>query len=77
MYINKWSDNRTWPQNLSPIDGDLVQVSAGMNLFIDQDTPLLEGIVVNNGTLMFSNETDVKVRTKYIVINGGKLIAGT
>lgn len=77
VYISKWSDLRTWAQNLAPIDGDVVQVPAGMTLFVDQDTPLLEGIMVSNGTLMFSNETDVTVRAKYITLNGGRFIAGT
>ena len=40
-YISKWSDLRTWDQKLAPIDGDLVQVPAGMTLFMDRDTPLL------------------------------------
>jgi hypothetical protein len=51
----RWSDIRTWGTDMPPIDGDFVFVPAGMNLLVDQSTPKLKGILVQNGTLTFSD----------------------
>ena len=50
-YVMRWSDVRTWGTDLPPIDDDLVYVPAGMHLLVDQSTPLLNGIIVQGGTL--------------------------
>jgi hypothetical protein len=76
-YVLRWSDKRTWGVDLPPIDGDLVYVPQGMTLLIDQDTPILEGIAVNNGTLIFSDEKDITVQAHFITVDGGQFIAGT
>jgi hypothetical protein len=55
----------------------LVYVPEGMTLLIDQNTPILKGIAVEKGTLIFPNNTDVTVRTGFITLNGGSFIAGT
>jgi hypothetical protein len=55
----KWSDIRTWGTDMPPIDNDLVFVPKGMNLLLDQSTPTLQGILVENGTLTFSDEIDM------------------
>lgn len=54
-YVMRWSDIRTWGTDMPPIDGDLVFVPAGMNLLVDQSTPKLKGILVQNGTLTFAD----------------------
>lgn len=77
LYVLKWSDSRTWGVDLPPIDGDLVFVPAGMTLLVDQNTPNLIGLAVQNGTLVFPNDTDVTVSTGFITMNGGKFIAGS
>ena len=76
-YVLKWSDSKTWGVDLPPIDGDLVYVSQGMTLLVDQDTPILKGIAANNGTLIFSDEKEITVQAGFITIVGGKFIAGT
>ena len=77
-YALRWSDPRTWGTDLPPVDGDLVYVPEGMTLLVDEDTPLLEGIIVKKGgTLLFGNESDVKVRAQFISVKGGSFIAGT
>jgi hypothetical protein len=48
-----------------------------MTLLIDQNTPILKGIAVEKGTLIFPNNTDVTVKTGFITLNGGAFIAGT
>lgn len=76
-YVLKWSDSRTWGVDLPPIDGDLVYIPQGMTLLVDQDTPILQGIAANNGTLIFSDEKDITVQTGFITLVGGRFIAGT
>lgn len=73
----RWSDIRTWGTDMPPIDGDLVFVPAGMNLLVDQSTPNLLGILVQNGTLTFADESDMIISTGFITVVGGKFIAGT
>lgn len=77
LYVLKWSDSRTWGVDLPPIDDDLVYVPQGMTLLVDQDTPLLKGIAVENGTLLFANNTNITVQAGFITIVGGQFIAGT
>lgn len=76
-YVMRWSDIRTWGTDMPPIDGDLVYVPAGMNLLVDQSTPNLEGILVQNGTLTFADESDMVISAGFITVVGGKFLAGT
>lgn len=76
-YVMRWSDIRTWGTDMPPIDGDLVYVPVGMNLLVDQSTPILEGILVENGTLTFADESDMVVQAGFITLVGGKFLAGT
>ena len=55
LYVLKWSDVRSWGVDTPPIDNDLVYVPKGLTLYVDQDTPILEGIAVEGGTLVFSD----------------------
>ena len=71
MYVLRWSDIRTWGTDLPPVDGDLVYVPKGMTLYVDQSTPKLEGIVVEEGKLVFADETDMEVHAGIITINKG------
>jgi hypothetical protein len=77
LYVLKWSDDRTWGVDLPPIDDDLVFVPAGMTLLVDQSTPKLAGIAVQNGTIIFANNTNLTVTTGFITVVGGRFIAGT
>jgi len=54
-YVLRWSDHRTWGTDLPPVDDDLVHVPKGMHLLVDQSTPILEGIIVENGTIEFAD----------------------
>ena len=67
----RWSDQRTWGTDLPPVEGDLVYVPEGMTLYVDQSTPQLEGIIVENGKLIFADEGDMEIHTGLITINGG------
>ena len=46
LYVLKFSDSRTWGVSMPPVDNDLLYVPKGTTLYVDQNTPLLEGIVV-------------------------------
>ena len=35
IYVQRWSDIRTWGTDLPPVEGDLVYVPPGMTLFVD------------------------------------------
>lgn len=48
-----------------------------MHLFVDQSTPVLEGILVENGTITFSDEVDMVVSATFISVIGGRFVAGT
>lgn len=73
-----WSDKRTWGTDMPPIEGDLVVVPENMVLYVDESTPVLEGIVVNKGKLIFADEGgSIEVHTGFITLNGGEFIAGT
>ena len=71
MYVMRWSDIRTWSTDLPPVEGDLVYVPKGMTLYVDQSTPQLEGIVVEEGKLVFADESDMEIHAGIITINKG------
>lgn len=59
-----------------PQDGDSVWIPKSMTVIIDVDTPDLDVLIID-GTLLFSDDRDVELRARHIVINGGLLGAGT
>jgi hypothetical protein len=76
-YVLRWSDIRTWGTDMPPIDGDIIEVPQGMNLLVDQSTPVLAGILVQNGSLTFADEADLVVQAGFITVVGGRFVAGT
>jgi hypothetical protein len=46
LYVLKWSNASTWGVDMPPINNDLIYVPKGTTLFVDQSTPILEGIAV-------------------------------
>jgi hypothetical protein len=34
-YVMRWSDQRTWGNDLPPVKGDLISVPQGMHLLVD------------------------------------------
>ena len=78
MYVLRWSDDRSWGTDVPPVAGDLVAVPQGMTLLVDQNVlGALQGIAVNNGTLIFCDEHNLEIHTGFIQVNGGRFIAGT
>jgi hypothetical protein len=77
LYVLKWSNPKTWGVGMPPIANDLIYVPLGTTLLVDVNTPVLNGIAVNGGTLIFSDDMDLVVQTGFITVNGGTFIAGT
>ena len=77
LYVLKWSSAATWGVDTAPVDNDLVVIPTGTTLLVDQNTPILEGITGNGGTLVFDSTQDITVQAGFILMNGGKFIAGT
>lgn len=44
-YVLRWSEPTTWGTDLPPVAGDLVYIPEGMHLLIDENLPILKGIV--------------------------------
>ena len=61
LYVLKWSDPKTWGVDSMPINNDLVYVPLGLTLLVDMNTPVLNGIAVEGGTLIFSDDLDLTV----------------
>lgn len=51
----RWSDPRTWGTDIPPVEGDYVFVPKGMTLYMDQTTPKLLGITVNEASIIFAD----------------------
>jgi hypothetical protein len=77
LYVLKWSSKATWGVDIPPIDRDLVYIPQGTTLLVDQNTPILEGIVVEGGTIVFSDDLDLTVQAGFITLDGGHFVAGT
>ena len=69
--MDRWSSSATWGGEVPPRDGDTVYVPAGMTLLVDQSTPLLNSIIVEGGTVVFSDETDMTLDANYFIFIKG------
>ena len=76
QYIDLWSSRWTWGGSPVPGEGDLVVVDK--LIYFDTTTPILKGIIVQGGSLIFDDNQDVSLSAEYIIItDGGKLQIGT
>ena len=81
-YISRWSEAQTWGYDLSPQEGEAVNIPLGLHLLVDVDsTPVLSFINVE-GSLIFPPDTAdaTKQRTfdaHYILVKGGYMEVGT
>ena len=61
-YVNQWSSPRTWGCDQGedcdkmPSDGDIIEIPEGIDLLLDESTPLLNVLIVNGGKLIFDRE---------------------
>jgi len=77
LYVLRWSEPATWGVDIPPVDNDLIVVPLGTTLLVDQNTPILEGIAVDGGKLIFEDGNPLTVQAGFITLNGGQFIAGT
>ncbi len=65
----RWSDPATWPNRKLPAAGDKITIPAGKSVLLDVSPPALGGLTIN-GTLRFSDATDVELTTEWIMLHG-------
>ena len=53
--------------------GDIVEIGEGQTIYLDTDTPVLEGVIINGGALIFDDSQHVHLRAEYIVVNNSGL----
>ena len=57
-YVSRWSDSQTWNYDLSPQEGEAVNIPMGLHLLVDIDaSPKLSFIIVE-GSLIFPSDDD-------------------
>jgi hypothetical protein len=73
-----WSKVEAWEKTkVVPIEGENVIVASGWNMFLDiKETPIIDTLEIH-GRLTFSNDIDIHLRAKKILIRGGELIIGS
>jgi hypothetical protein len=73
-----WSSRYTWGGSDPPSAGDLVVIGASQTIYFDAQTPVLTGVIILGGALIFDDMQDVSLQAQYIIIaSGGRLQIGT
>lgn len=73
-----WSSRFTWGGLSPPIAGDLVVIKTGQTIYFDTSTPILTGVILLGGSLIFDDSQDVSLQAEYIIItDNGLLQIGT
>ena len=75
-YGERWSEYSTWGDEVPPREGETVHIPAGMNLILDQATPLLQAILIE-GSLIVEDIPGITIDAYYIFVYGGSLTIGT
>ena len=61
-----------------PGEGDIIEIAAGIDLLLDESTPLLHVLIINGGKLIFDRERDIHLKAQYIIVtNGGHVQIGS
>ena len=61
-----------------PQEGELVIIQPGQHIYLDTSTPILKGIIIQGGSLIFDDLQDINLNCEYILItDGGKFQVGT
>jgi hypothetical protein len=77
-YIDLWSSRFTWGGTSVPGEGELAVIGPGQLIYFDAETPVLKGLIIQGGSLIFDDNQDVHLQAEYIVItDGGVLQVGT
>ena len=80
-YVSRWSDSETWGGDLSPQEGEAIDIPKGQHLLFDLDSSPLLSFVSVQGSLIFAPDSDSNhLRTfdaHYILVKGGYMEVGT
>ena len=80
-YVSRWSDSQTWNYDLSPQEGEAVNIPKGLHLLFDIDSSPKLSFIVVEGSLIFPPDNDsTHQRTfdaHYILVRGGYMEIGT
>ena len=78
QYIDLWSSVFTWGGQSVPGAGDLVVIQNSQTIYFDAHTPVLAGLIIMGGSLIFDDMQDVTLQAEYIIIAAnGTLQVGT
>ncbi|RMZ99106.1 fibrocystin-L, partial [Brachionus plicatilis] len=67
-YIDLWSSKYTWGGMELPGEGDVVVISENQAVYFDTHTPILKGVLIIGGALIFDDMQDVHLQCEYIII---------
>ena len=75
-YVSRWSEMSTWRYSFKPDTNESVQVNAGLNLLVDENTPVLNLVILDGGSMIFPCNPDdpnalATFDANYIFINDG------
>lgn len=80
-YVSRWSDAQTWGYDLSPQEGEAVNIPKGLHLLVDIDSSPVLSFINVEGSLIFAPDSDPQhERTfdcHYILVKGGYMEVGT
>jgi hypothetical protein len=57
-YVSRWSDSQTWNYDLSPQEGEAVNIPKGLHLLVDIDSSPKLSFIVVEGSLIFPPDND-------------------
>ena len=78
QYIDLWSSVFTWGGTTVPGEGELVVIQQSQTVYFDAKTPVLAGLIIIGGSLIFDDMQDVILQAQYIIIvANGTLQVGT
>lgn len=74
-----WSSKFTWGGLNPPGKGELAVIGPNQHIYFDAaNTPVLKGVIIQGGSLIFDDNQDVSLNAEYIIIlDGGKFQVGT
>jgi hypothetical protein len=73
LYMDRWSDLRSWKNQQKPVDGDFVWIPVGQSIVLDQDTPNLLFLLVQGSLYLDPAVAHIAIDSKYIFVYGGLL----
>lgn len=80
-YVSRWSDSQTWGYDLSPQEGEAVNIPKGLHLLFDIDSSPVLSFINVEGSLIFAPDSDPNHQRTfdchYILVKGGYMEVGT